>query len=217
VHWDESTITPVQSVTPTGPNEKAETPEDQLRRMVKVSTWTPGLTLLYFHTPHEDVDKTKLAGAAAVTFRQCKTFHDEQVARWLLLYHCVEVDMGTSDAATCERLGCKDGALIAIVDNQLNVIATSKPIATSDSVALFLKKTIQSEACAKDWAPIQTQIDEQKKELERARAFATQDKWKEALEQYRLILDSKVRVGESWDAAAKEVGKAARKAEQATK
>jgi hypothetical protein len=204
-------------VTPKEPGEKLETPEEQLQRMVKVSKWTPGLTLLYFHTPHEDLDKSKLVGAAAATFRQCKTFHDEQVARWLLLFHCVEVDMGASDAKTAERLGCKDGALFSIVDQDLNIVTTSKAIATTDSVALFLKKTLQSEPCAKQWALVQAQIDEQKKAVEKARALMTKEKFKEALEQYRLVLDSKVRVGECWDEAAKEVAKAARKAEQIDK
>ena len=217
VRWDEATITPVQTVTPTAPGEKLETPDDQLRRMIKVSTWSPGLTLLYFHTPHEGLAPTQLVGPAAATLRQCKTFHDEQVARWQLLMHCVEVDMGTSDAKTAERLGFKDGAIFAIVDQDLRVVATSKPIATADSVALWLKKTLQSEPCAKHWASVQTQIDEQKKELEKARALAAQDKWKDSLEQYRLVLDSKVRIGEPWDEAAKEVAKAARKAEQADK
>jgi hypothetical protein len=217
VTWDEATIKPIQTVTPTDPNAKLESPDDQLRRMIKVSTWSPGLTLLYFHTPHEGLTGPQLVGAAAATLRQCKTFHDEQVARWLLLMHCVEVDMGTSDAATAERLGFKDGAIFSIVDQDLHVLATSKPIATSDSVALYLKRTLQSDVCAKQWALVQAQIDEQKKELEKARALATQEKWKESLEQYRLVLDSKVRVGEPWDEAAKEVAKAARKAEQADK
>jgi len=217
VKWDEAAITQIQTVTPKDPNEKLESPDDQLSRMLKLSKWTPGLTLVYFHTPHEELDKTKLVGAAAATFRQCKTFHDEQVARWLLLYHCVEVDMGASDAKTAERVGCKDGALFAIVDQDLNVIATSKPIVTSEGVVSFLKKTIQSEACVKQWSYVQTQIDEQKKALEKARALMAKDKFKEALEQYRLVLDSKVRISDAWDEAAKEVGKAARKAEQIDK
>lgn len=210
------TITPIQTATPKE-GEKLDTAEDQLRQMIKVSKWTPGLTFIYFHTPHEELKRSELVGQAGAAFRQCKTFFDEQVARWLLLYHCVEVDLGKTDAKTAERLGYKEGAIFSVVDQDLNVIATSKPIATSESVALFLKKTIQSEAAAKHWAPVKTQIDEQKKTIEKARALAAQDKWKEALEQYRAILDSTVRVGESWDAAAKEVTKAARKAEQEDK
>ena len=217
MRWDEAAITAIQTLTPKEPGDKVESADDQLRQMVKVSTWTPGLTLLYFHTPHEALEKSKLVGAAAATLRQCGTFHDEDVAKWLLLFHCVEVDMGASDAKTAERVGCKDGALFAIVDQDLNVIATSKPIVTSEGVVSFLKKTIQSEACAKHWAVVQTQIDDQKKALEKARALMTKEKFKEALEQYRLVLDSKVRIADCWDDAAKEVMKAARKAEQIDK
>ena len=217
VRWDDAAITQIQTVTPKDPSEKLESPDDQLGRMIKVTKWSPGLTLIYFHTPHEELDKSKLVGAAAATFRQCKTFHDEQVARWLLLYHCVEVDMGASDAKTAERLGFSEGALFSIVDQDLKVVATSKSITTSEGVASFLKKTMQSEPCAKHWATVQTQIDEQKKALEKARALMAKEKFKEALEQYRLVLDSKVRISDQWDEAAKEVAKAARKAEQLDK
>lgn len=215
VHWDEATLEAIQTVTPKEPGEKVETAEDQLRRMVKVSAWTPGLTLLYFHTPHEGLDKSKIVGAAAATLRQCKSFHDEQVARWLLIYHCVEVDMGPSDAKTAERLGCKDGAIFAVVDQDLNIVATSKPIATSDGVAAFLKTTIKSEPAAKAWSLVQSQIDEQKKALEKARALVAKEKFKDALEQYEVVLNSRVHVADFWDDAAKEAAKAARKAEQA--
>jgi len=177
-----------------------------------VSQWNPGLTLLYFHTPHEDVAKDKLAGQALATFRQCALFGDAKVVRWLQLLHCVEVDMGASDAKKCERLGAKDGAIFAIIDQDLNVIATTKPVAESDNVTAFLKSTLKSEKAAKYWAPIQTQIDEQKATLEKARALANQHKYKESLEQYKLILASPVRISDSWDTAAKESQKIARKA-----
>lgn len=214
VRWDEATLEAANEVTPKN-GEKVDSADDQLRHMVKVSAWNPSLTLLYFHTPHEDLDKSKLVGAAGATFRQCKTFHDEQVARWLLLYHCVEVDMGKSDAKTAERLGMKDGAMFAVIDQDLNVLGTSKSIPTSEGVASFLKNTMKSESCAKYWNAVQTQIDEQKTALEKARALMAKDKFKDALDQYNVVLNSKVHVADFWDDAAKEAVKAARKVEQA--
>jgi hypothetical protein len=180
-----------------------------------VSEWNPSLTLLYFHTPHENVDKSKLAGAAFATFKQCKTFFDEQVARWLALYHPVEVDMGTSDVKTAERLGFKEGVQFAIIDQDLNVLASSKSLAESEGVASFLKATIKSEKCVKYWEPIQKQIEEQKATLAKARELAKKDKIDEALEQYKLIVESRVLVADFWDDAAKEYAKVARKVEQA--
>jgi hypothetical protein len=214
IRWDEATLPAVSVVTPSAPGEKVETPEDLLRRAVKVTTWTPSLTLLYFHTPHEELEKSKLVGAAGQTMRQCKTFHDEQVARWLSLYHPVEVDMGKSDAKAAERLGCKDGAIFAVVDQDLNVLATSKVIETSEGVKSFLEKTLKSEACKSFWAPYAKQMEEQKAELAAARALAKQEKWKEASEKYASILATPIfRVsGDLYDVAVKESAKAARKA-----
>jgi hypothetical protein len=204
----------MNTVTPAEPGEKTESPEALLRRTLHVSEWNPSLTLLYFHTPHADVEKNKLTGAALATFKQCKTFSDEQVARWLSLYHPVEVDMGTSDPKTAERLGFKDGAQFAVVDQDLNVLFTSKSLAESENVAAFLKTTIKSDKCTKYWEPIQKQIDEQKAALAKARELVKQEKLAEALEQYKLVVDSRVLVADFWDDAAKEFAKVARKVEQ---
>jgi hypothetical protein len=203
------------TVTPAEPGEKTETPEMLLRRTLHVSEWNPSLTLLYFHTPHADLDKSKLVGAALTTFKQCRTFSDEQVARWLSLYHPVEVDMATSDAKTAERLGFKDGAQFAVIDQDLNVLFTSKSLAESENVASFLKTTIKSDKCVKYWEPVQKQIEEQKVALAKARELVKKDKLEEAMEQYKLITGSHVLVAEFWDDAAKEAAKVARKLEQA--
>lgn len=205
----------MQTITPAADGARAESPDELLSRTLNVSKWNPSLTLLYFHTPHEDVEKGKLAGAALATFKQCRTFHDEQVVRWLALYHPVEVDMGKSDAKTAERLGCKEGVLFAVIDQHMNVLATSKGVEKPEQVEAFLKTTIKSEACKTYWTAIQSQIDEQKKALEEARALVKQEKFKEAMEKYTLILNSKVRVADFYDDAAKEAGKIARKADAA--
>lgn len=202
-------------MTPKEPGEKTETPEALLRRTIHVSEWNPSLTLLYFHTPHDQTKKNELTGAALATFKQCKTFHDEQVVRWLSLYHPVEVDMGTSDAKTAERLGFKDGAQFAVVDQDLNVIVTSKSLAESDNVSAFLKSTLKSDKCTKYWEPVQKQIDEQKAALAKARELVKQDKLADALEQYKLVVESHVLVADFWDDAAKEYAKVLRKLDQA--
>ena len=215
MRWDEASLPALNVITPKDPGEKPETPEALLRRTLHVSEWNPSLTLLYFHTPHADIEKNKLAGTALATFKQCKTFSDEQVARWLSLYHPVEVDMATSDAKAAERLGYTEGVQFSVIDQDLNVLFTSKSLAESNDVAKFLKTTLKSEKCAKYWEPIQKQIDEQKTTLAKARELARQDKLEAALEQYKLIVDSRVLVAEFWDDAAKEAAKIARKVEQA--
>src|SRR5262245_31051362 len=203
------------TVTPKEEGEKAETPEALVRRTLHVSEWNPSLTLLYFHTPHAAVEKNKLVGAALATFKQCKTFSDEQVARWLSLYHPVEVDMATSDAKTAQHLGFAEGVQFSVIDQDLNVLFTSKSLAESENVASFLKTTIKSEKCAKFWEPVQKQIDEQKAALAKARELVNKGKLEEAMEQYKLITGSHVLVAEFWDDAAKEAAKVARKLEQA--
>lgn len=202
-------------VTPATDGAKAETPEELLSRTLNVSKWNPSLTLLYFHTPHEDVEKSKLTGSALATFKQCRAIHDEQVVRWLALYHPVEVDMGKSDAKTAARLGCKDGALFAVIDQNMNVLASSKGLERPEQVEAFLKTTLKSEVCKTYWTAVQAQIDEQRKTLDEARALAKQEKFKEAMEKYTLLLNSKVRVADFYDDAVKEATKVARKAEQA--
>lgn len=215
MRWDEAALPALAAVTPAAnAGEKTDTPEDLLRRALKVTTWTPSLTLLYFHTPHEGLEKSKLVGAAGATLKQCKSFSNEKVARWLSLFHCVEVDMGRSDAQTAERLGYKEGVMFSFVDQELNVIATSKSLPESEALAGFLKNTLRSEACAKFWTPVQSTIDEQKKALAEARDLMKKEKYKEALDRYRSIIDSGVRVADFFDDAAKESVKAQRKAEQ---
>lgn len=213
--WDDATLEAQQTVTPAQPGEKAESPDDRLRATLKISAWTPSLTLLYFHTPHEDLEKGKLVGPALQTLQQCKTLHDEQVSKWLALYHCVEVDMGKSDPKTAERMGFKDGALFSVVDQNLNVLATSKSIPKSEGVAAFLKTTITSDACKAWWTPVQQTLDEQKKAIEDARALVKQEKFKEAMEKYAVVLNSNVRVGDFWKDAQKEAAQIQRKAEEA--
>jgi hypothetical protein len=200
------------TLTPSKVGEKVQSPEDLLRRTIKVSEWNPSLTLLYFHTPHEELAKDKLVGAAGATFRQCATFGDRDVQRWLGLYHPVEVDMGPSDVKTAERLGMKDGAIMAVVDQDLNVLATMKPTDRPEGVAAFLKATLKSDACKTFWAPIEKTIAEQKVALDEARALARQDKWKEASEKYESIVMSGVKVADFYNDAVREAGKAARKA-----
>jgi hypothetical protein len=212
VHWDEAALPAMQVATPTSAGQKVETPEEKLQALINVSKWNPSLTLVYFHVPHEDLEKSKLVGPALATVKQCKAFVDDNVARWLSLYHPVEIDMGKSDLQTAERLGCKDGAMLAVVDQHLNVVATSKPLATSEAVVTFLKNTLRSEACKSFWKPIEDTIAEQKATLEKARAFAKEGKWKEASEQYDLVLGSKVRIADFYDDVVREAGKASRKA-----
>jgi hypothetical protein len=215
VHWDEATLPALNVVTPKEPGEKVETPEDLLKRTLHVSEWRPGLTLLYFHTPHDDLQKDKIVGAALATLKQCKTFHQEDVVRWLSLYHPVEVDMGKSDAKTAERLGAKEGVIFSVIDENLNVVATSKPLPESEGVSGFLKTTLKSDKATKYWAPIQEQIDQQKAALEKARALVAQKKFKEALEQYDLVVKTTVFVADFWDDAAKERKKIEAKAKDA--
>ncbi len=215
MRWDDATLEAEKTLTPANEGEKPETRLDQLRRNLHVSVWTPALSLLYFHTPHEDLPKDKVVGMALVTLNQCKTLKDDGVSRWLALFHCVEVDMGKSDAKTAEALGFKDGALFAVVDQDMHVLATSKSMPKSDNVAAFLKATIKSDACKKWWAPVQQQIEEQKKALDEGRALAKQDKWKDALPKYQAVVNSTVRVAEFYDDAVREIVKVQRKADEA--
>jgi hypothetical protein len=202
------------AITPTD-GEKVKTADDVLRDTLFIGPFDTKPTLLYFHTPHEDIDKSDLKGAALVTMRQCRALQGEQTSRWLSLYRCVEIDMAKSDLKTAERLGWKEGVIVSIVDKDLKVLGSTKPLAESEAVVAFLKGTMKSAPCGRFWGIVQTRIDEQKKRLDEARALAEKKKTEEALDAYREVLASDVRVADFYGDAEKEFAKLARKAEQA--
>jgi hypothetical protein len=125
--------------------------------------------------------------------------------------------MGKSDMKTAERLGFKEGVTFAVVDQDLKVVASSKACFEKPELVGFMKTTLQSDAAKTSWEIVQKQIDDQKATLARARDLAKHDKWKEAAEEYKLLINAPCKIADFYDEAVKEADKAVRKAEQQSK
>src|SRR5262245_4693532 len=82
VQWGDAVLKPAEVVTGEDVDKKPD-PDDQLRKVIQISKWNPSLTVLYFHTDHEDMPKDKVTPAGVITAKQCKTLKDATAARWL--------------------------------------------------------------------------------------------------------------------------------------
>ena len=185
-------------ITPREGEEVKELTEAQrLAGVLNVSEWDARPTLLYFHVDHEDA---KLGKAS---LDQCKTLDDEKVARWSQLYNCVEVDVAGSSADLLKRFSAGDGPSFAVLDNELNVVATSKAFGSSKKFNAFLQKTLKTNF-AEYWAGIQEDLDEQKKLFKEAKALARKKDLERARDRLHEVRISTLRIGDWWDDAKKE-------------
>jgi len=161
----------------------------------------PRPTLLYFHHPHEDVEKPGAAGKASR--KLCRMLAEEAFARWGLLVRCFEVDAENSDAKVLERLGAGDGPSFAIVDENLAVVAKSGSFVNAKTAAAFVRDAVTAKFPAY-WKSVSERIEEQKKLVAEARALAKQKKFDEAVARYDTVVWSDLRVGDFFDDACKE-------------
>lgn len=173
------------------------TEEQRLSAALYISEWEPKPTLLYFHIEHDDA---KLGKAS---LDQCKALDDEKVARWSQLYNCVEVNVAESSDELLQRFGYEAGPSFAVVDNTLNVVATSKAIGSSKKFNSFLQKTLKSHF-GEYWKDVQEQLDEQKKLFQEAKSLARKKDLERARDRLHEVRISTLRIGDWWDDARKE-------------
>ena len=204
--WYEATLSPTRVVTLREGEKEGPPPveplDDPLRKTLHLSGWDPRPALLYFHYPHEDGEET---AEARVSAKQCKAFDDEMVARWCGLFTCIEIDMGASDKKVAERLGWAEGVTFSIVNGDLEVMTTSPSVTSSKAITGFLRSAVTSKRFEAYWADVQKRLAEQESLLKEARALAAKKKLREALETYRQLYLSDLRIADWWESVAKEV------------
>lgn len=175
---------------------QAEAERRHLRRQLGIrSANPPGATLVVFHYFHGE----GLHGKAQD--KLCHCLHDETVARWGRLMHCVEVFVPESSRKLVEQLGGGTKPMVAVLDAELNVVARLENVRSARKTWKFLRATLQ-EKLPEYWAEIESRLDEQQVELQRAKRLVKEKDLEEANRVLRGIYFSDLRVGEWWDDAA---------------
>jgi len=197
IHWHETALTTPAEVTPREGEGKVEE-ADAIRDMLAMSEWDPKPVLLYFHRGHDDED----GDAGKPWKKQCQQIDDELVARWAGLYHFVEVDVDKSEAKMLARFGAAEGPSFAVVNQDLEVKATSAAIPNAKRFASFLESTVKSQF-EDYWAAIQERIDDQKESLREAKSLEKKKDVVGALSAVRSITRSALRIAPFFDEAVK--------------
>lgn len=201
IPWHEVRLTPAPAVTPKEGEPAPKTEDEHLKDLLRIHRMDPRPTLLYFHYPHEDLEKPGVAGRASK--KLCEMLADETFARWGLLVRCVEVDAEKSDARILERLGVGTGPSFSLVNEKLEVVAKSGPFATSKGAAAFLKQNVTA-GFPDFWKVLQERIDAQKALIAEGRALAKQKKFDEALARYDAVVFSDLRIADFFEDACRE-------------
>ena len=187
IPWIEVRLTAAPVVTPKAGEAAAPKTEDEhLREVLRIHRMDPRPTFLYFHYPHEDLEKPGVSGR--VSKKQCEMLADDAFARWGMLVKCFEVDAEKSDPKILARLGVGEGASFAIVDEKLQVVAQSSPFATAKTAGAFVKQAV-STRFPDYWKALQERVEEQKKLLAEARTLAKQKKFEGSLARYDAVVD----------------------------
>lgn len=216
--WLEVDVKAFAAATGEGSETAAKTPVEHVRRALGIEAAEQAgdlrPTLVFFHWRH-DADPTRLEPEAKTSLALCtKVLDQEAGARWGLLFRCVQVDPTTSDARLLAAIGADGKPGFVVLD-----AATAKPTIRFGDVstpAKFVKAcqdAIAKLPAAK--AALDAALAEQAKALAAARADAKADRYADALARYDGIVEGKVRVGPSFDAAFLEQQSVREKAERA--
>jgi hypothetical protein len=209
IYWHEAALKTPAEVTPKE-GEEAVQEADLIRDMLGMSEWDPKPVLLYFHREHDE--ESENADAGKPWKKQCGEIDDEKVARWAGLYHFVEVDVDKSEEKMLERFGATTGPSFAIVNQDLEVVATSTAIPNAKRFAGFLQTTVKSHF-EEYWTTIQERLDEQKETLREVKSLEKKKDIVGALSALRTITRSSLRIGSHFDDAVKLDAKLTRKME----
>ncbi len=200
--WIEAALTAPAAIT--GEAATKETLEQHLHKILESSEWDPKPTLLYFHHEH-DVDEEegeKLTAQGKLSLKQCKSLDDEKVARWSQLYKFVEVNVPTSENELLARFKAGNGPSFTIINQDLEVKASSGTLGNSKGVVSFLQSTVKKHF-PDYWKQVQDRLDLQKKALKDARSLEKSKKYDEALDRVREVTGSQLRIGPQYDDAVK--------------
>jgi len=200
--WFEASLTAPETIT--GEAGESISLEEHLHQILGSSEWDPRPTLLYFHHDHDhDVDEEegeKLSAQGKLSLKQCKSLDDEKVARWSQLYRFVEVNVPTSEKELLARFKAGDGPSFTVINQDLEVTASTGTIGNAKGVVTFLKSTVKKHF-PDYWKTIAERLDAQKKALSDARSLEKSKKYTEALDRVREITSSQLRIGPQYDDA----------------
>jgi hypothetical protein len=197
--WLEVKIDRIKAVTSDDGKPAALSPAEHIKRALGIDDAVAASdvrpTLVYFHWPHED----PIAGKASE--KLCThVLDDETVARWGLLFRCVQVDMSCSDPRLMKLLEAGEQPSFVVVDADANVVTkiAAQPNATKMAKAL-------EDAHAKFPAAVKRVKDAlaaQDRALADAKTAMKADKLDDAKAAYTVIVTSNIRVGPAFDKAA---------------
>jgi hypothetical protein len=197
VEWYEAKVGPQREVTPTdGETVKELTPIEHVRACLLMDqakySFDKRPTLVYFHYPHDH----RVHGEA--TKDMCsKALDDETVARWGMLFRCVQVDMAASDVRLVQLLGAEGKPGVVVLDEQTQVVAHIPPQTNPKRLQKALKDAIQK--FPEQWKSIQKEVADQTKLLADAKKAAKVDDLTGALALVNRIRVSNVRIGEAFE------------------
>jgi len=151
-------------------------------------------TLVFFHWPHED------AKAGKATERLCeKVLNDEAVARWGLLFRCVQIDMSQSDSTLLKSLEAGEQPSFAVMDDSATIVTRIAAPTSSGKMAQALEAAIAKVPAAA--RRLAADLAAQDAALAEGKAALKADRPKEALAAYDRVRMSTVRVGPQFDRA----------------
>lgn len=197
--WDETAIGAMQTVTPRdGEDEVVLTKEQHIQRALGILRARAARdlrpTLVYFHWPHEDARNGELSEKLCL-----RVLNEENVARWGMLFRCVQIDMATSDEELTELLGAGSRPSFLVLDGEGEVVKRIRAPSSPSKMAKALEQALRKVDDA--WDRLQETLDEQEKMLDDAHRLERADELADALERLDKVRFSRVRVGDAFDKA----------------
>ncbi|MHC5009734.1 MAG: hypothetical protein ACYTG6_02160 [Planctomycetota bacterium] len=210
--WVEASIDALRAVTPAeGEDAEPLTPERHVIQSLGIDRARARgdlrPTLVYFHWPHEDARNGKLSDTLCG-----RVLDEEHVARWGLLFRCVQVDMADSDERLVSILEAGRRPSFVVVNERAEVIVRIPPVTSSRKFQRALEKALRAFPDA--WERLQKALEQQADDMAEARRLLRRDEKEAALELIDRVRFSDVRVGPLFEKARVEGMKLAQEIER---
>jgi len=197
--WSEVTIGPLRNVTPQdGETVRNLTPAEHVRESLGIPAaqrrGDERPTLVYWHWPHEDERWGKLSDTLCG-----RILNDEQVARWGMLYRCVQVDMGASDVPMLKRAGAPEEPGFALIDADGKIVVRIEAEKSSVKLAKALEDGLARFAAYRK--AVEKRLKEQERDLDEAKRLDKAGELEEALKLVDAIRFGDLRIGKCYEAA----------------
>ena len=168
--------------------------------------------LVYFHWPHEDGAR----GKQVVKF--CNgPLDDEAFVRVTSLFHCVEVNTRDSDVKLVEEAKVRTTPSILLCRADGAILWRTEDTALSGKGLAETVKRVLREKFPDQWAAVEKEVAEQKKNLSEARRLFAAGKDEEAMTFVNLVVGSEVRFTDAWAEGVKTLREEEKKAAEKAK